>query len=131
MLFFLPILLLLALHFSALPSAVGTNDVHDDDDLESLRSLILAPGITDAVATATASAEAFQSDVCTPEDERIQRQCFSELPADNYEVLEGSPVRMRCRVAWQRGKTQWRAHNALLGRLCRVYHVKLPHSPSF
>lgn len=91
-----------------------SNDINDDDDLESLRSLILSPGSTEPVV---AAAEAFQSDVCTPVDERLQRQCFAELPADNYEILEGSPVRMRCRVSRQRGKTQWRAHNALLGRL--------------
>ncbi|VUZ38705.1 unnamed protein product, partial [Hymenolepis diminuta] len=59
--------------------------------------------------------ESLQSTVCSPVDERLQRQCFSELPADRYEVLEGSPVRMRCRVSRQRGKAQWRAHNTLLG----------------
>uniref|UniRef100_A0A5K3ERS8 Nephrin n=1 Tax=Mesocestoides corti TaxID=53468 RepID=A0A5K3ERS8_MESCO len=79
--------------------------------LQSLRSLIFAPNSGDSVA----AIEVFQSSVCSPVDEQLQRQCFSELPADRYEILEGSPVRMRCRVSRQQGKAQWRAHNTLLG----------------
>ncbi|EUB59041.1 hypothetical protein EGR_06033 [Echinococcus granulosus] len=84
---------------------------------ESLRSLIFAPDSGEVVT----AFESFQSSVCSPVDERLQRQCFSELPADQYEVLEGSPVRMRCRVSWQSGKAQWRAHNTLLVRSCDPY----------
>ncbi|VDK76815.1 unnamed protein product [Dibothriocephalus latus] len=78
-------------------------------DVESLRSLALPSALAEDV-----TAESFQSSVCSPTDERLQRQCFSELPADRYEVLEGANVRMRCRVNRQKGKTQWRAHSILL-----------------
>ncbi|VDO09497.1 unnamed protein product [Rodentolepis nana] len=84
------------------------------DDVESLRSLIFAPETGDTVT----ALESFQSTICSPIDERLQRQCFSELPRDEYEALEGATVRMRCRVSRQRGKTQWRAHNTLLGITC-------------
>lgn len=97
---------------SILFSIVVADDDTKPDDVENLRSLIFAPESGDTVA----ALESFQSTVCSPVDERLQRQCFSELPADRYEVLEGSSVRMRCRVFRQRGKTQWRAHNTLLGR---------------
>ncbi|VDM16163.1 unnamed protein product [Hydatigera taeniaeformis] len=107
---FLPILL------STLCIYAGASD-SNIDDVESLRSLLFAPNSGEVIA----AFESFQSSVCSPADERFQRQCFSELPADRYEVLEGSPVRMRCRVSWQSGKAQWRAHNTLLG----TCHIRL------
>lgn len=109
---------LFSLLLSTLCIFVGASD-SNVDDVESLRSLIFAPDSGEVVA----ALESFQSSVCSPADERFQRQCFSELPADRYEVLEGSPVRMRCRVSWQSGKAQWRAHNALLG----MWHTRLLH----
>ncbi|KAM3182364.1 hypothetical protein ACTXT7_012530 [Hymenolepis weldensis] len=101
--------------------AIDNDAGNKSDDVESLRSLIFAPESGDTVA----ALESFQSTVCSPVDERLQRQCFSELPADRYEVLEGSPVRMRCRVSRQRGKAQWRAHNTLLGRSIEIFMPSL------
>ena len=93
------------------PSVLADYSDSISDNVEGLRSLIFAPDAGKMVV----ALESTQSSVCSPTDERLQNQCFSELPADRYEVLEGSPVRMRCRVSRQKGKAQWRAHNTLLG----------------
>lgn len=57
-----------------------------------------------------------QSGPCTPEEDEKAIQCLRELPAERYEVLEGEDVHMRCRVAHQKGKAQWRARSFLLGK---------------
>ncbi|RTG89027.1 uncharacterized protein DC041_0003659 [Schistosoma bovis] len=67
-----------------------------------------------------------QSGPCTPEEEAKKSQCLRELPAERYEVLEGETVLMRCRVANQRGKAQWRARNFLLG-----YKRNIPDWPRY
>ncbi|CAH8488181.1 unnamed protein product [Heterobilharzia americana] len=67
-----------------------------------------------------------QSGPCTPDEEVNKLQCLRELPAERYEVLEGETVLMRCRVAYQRGKTQWRAKNFLLG-----YKRNIPDWPRY
>nr|CAH8826849.1 unnamed protein product [Trichobilharzia regenti] len=67
-----------------------------------------------------------QSGPCTPEEEADKLQCLRELPAERYEVLEGETVLMRCRVAHQRGKAQWRARNFLLG-----YKRNIPDWPRY
>ncbi|KAF8569185.1 hypothetical protein P879_04333 [Paragonimus westermani] len=70
---------------------------------------------TISVTNQDSSVSVDQSEVCTPEENLKQIQCLRELPAERYEVLEGEDVQLRCRVAHQRGKTQWRAGNFLLG----------------
>lgn len=100
------------LHLLAISTTCAADDASSLNDVESLRSLIFAPEVGEVVAAADFS----QSNICSPEDDRYNRQCFSELPPRHYEVLEGHPVRMRCRVTRQRGKVQWRAHNTLLGK---------------
>ncbi|CAH8460463.1 unnamed protein product [Schistosoma rodhaini] len=72
--------------------------------------------ISQRISSLPKSSSAFvdQSGPCTPEEEAKKSQCLRELPAERYEVLEGETVLMRCRVANQRGKAQWRARNFLL-----------------
>ncbi|CAH8450511.1 unnamed protein product [Dicrocoelium dendriticum] len=67
-----------------------------------------------------------QSAPCTPQESLRQIQCLRELPAEKYEVSEGEDVLMRCRVAHQRGKVQWRAGNFLLG-----YIRAIPSRPRY
>ncbi|THD28393.1 Nephrin [Fasciola hepatica] len=67
-----------------------------------------------------------QSNTCTPQQDAQRIQCLRELPAESYEVLEGEDVQMRCRVAHQRGKAQWRARHYLLG-----YKRNIPSWPRY
>ncbi|CAH8446050.1 unnamed protein product [Schistosoma turkestanicum] len=90
---------------------------HDTDGRISQRISSLSKSI---------SIFADQSGPCTPEEEAKKLQCLRELPAERYEVLEGETVLMRCRVANQRGKAQWRARNFLLG-----YQRNIPDWPRY
>ncbi|VDP84654.1 unnamed protein product [Echinostoma caproni] len=79
-------------------------------------------GLSSCLVNHTRAVLIDQSNMCTPQQDAEKIQCLRELPAESYEVLEGEDVQMRCRVAHQRGKAQWRARNFLLGEsLSLVY----------